>query len=94
MPVLMAFVAIVASFTFVGILSKSFRWPVITFFPILWTVLILGVWLGSHEDAVARGYDMSLPSMREKLELYIENNDGDLTDILESTKYAPTFGTR
>jgi len=61
-------------------------------FPILMTVMILGVYLGSYEDAINKGYDMSLPSMREALEHYIETGEGEVLDILESGKYAPTFG--
>merc|ERR1719223_1317061 len=54
--------------------------------------MILGVYTGRYEDAKRRGYDMSLPSLREKLESYIETGSGNLKDILESNKYHPTFG--
>lgn len=92
MPLLLTVFAILIGMTFVGVLDRKLRWPVITFLPILWTVLTVGVWLGSFEDAAARGYDMSLPSMREMLEIYIDKNEGDLDHILNSDKYAPTFG--
>lgn len=66
--------------------------PTLLFLPIIWTVLIVATVMGSYEDAQAKGYDMSKPSMRQALELYIENNEGDVMEILESNKYAPTFG--
>lgn len=59
--------------------------------------LILGlvgsVIVGSWEDAYVRGYDIfHRPSLRAKLEEYIETGESDLTHVLESGKYAPTFG--
>merc|ERR1719335_848448 len=36
---------------------------------------------------------MNLPSRREALEDYIASGKGDLHDILEGGKYAPTFGS-
>lgn len=49
--------------------------------------------VGSWEDAYVRGYEIfKYPSLRAKLENYIETGDDDLNDILESDKYAPTFG--
>ena len=49
--------------------------------------------LSSWEDAYFRGYDIfKNPSLRTKLENYISTGNDDLTDILESNKYAPTFG--
>lgn len=58
-------------------------------------VLIAGVALGSYEDARNRGFDLSLPKLRDALEIYIEEGDakyGGVLDILESNKYAPIFG--
>jgi cyclopropane fatty-acyl-phospholipid synthase-like methyltransferase len=66
--------------------------PTILFLPLVWGILIGAVILGSYEEAKLKGYNPELPSMREALELYIEDNQGDLNDILESGKYAPTFG--
>lgn len=48
--------------------------------------------MGSYEDAAKKNYDLTLPSLREKLEMYIADGDGELDDILNSGKYAPTFG--
>lgn len=66
--------------------------PTILFLPLVWGVLILATITGSFEDAKLKGYNTDLPSMREALEMYIEDNQGDLNEILESNKYAPTFG--
>lgn len=66
--------------------------PTLFLLPLIWVVIIAAVVLGSFEEAKLKGYNPELPSMREALELYIENNQGDLHDILESNKYAPTFG--
>jgi cyclopropane fatty-acyl-phospholipid synthase-like methyltransferase len=62
--------------------------------PVFFIVLCtIGVYTGSYEDARKKGYDMSLPSLREALEHYIETGEGNsATDILESGKHAPTFG--
>jgi len=66
--------------------------PTLLFIPLLWGLLIAATILGSYEDAQIKGYDPELPSMREALELYIEENQGNLENILEGNKYAPTFG--
>jgi len=55
-------------------------------------LMIVGVYTGSYEDARKKGYDMSLPSVREALEEYVMTGKGNVVDILESGKYAPTFG--
>lgn len=55
-------------------------------------VLIAGVYFGSYEDARNKGYDLSLPKLRDALENYIESGEGTVLDILESGKYAPIFG--
>jgi len=59
--------------------------------------LILGlvgsVIVGSWEDAYVRGYEIfKYPSLRAKLEEYIETGESDLNHVLESDKFAPTFG--
>ena len=59
--------------------------------------LILGlvgsVIVGSWEDAYMRGFDIFFkPSLRAKLEEYIETGESDLNHVLESDKFAPTFG--
>jgi cyclopropane fatty-acyl-phospholipid synthase-like methyltransferase len=92
MPVLMSMIVLFTSIAWLSGARKRVLVAMLLFFPVLWAVLTVGVWLGSHEDAVARGYDMNLPSMREKLETFVENGEGDLNDILNSDKYAPTFG--
>lgn len=61
--------------------------------PALIVTLVAGVVAGSWEDAYLRGYEIfKYPSLRSKLENYIETGEDDLHDILESDKYAPTFG--
>jgi len=72
--------------------DSKLRIPVILFAPISLAVMIVGVYLGSYEDARAKGYDMSNPSVREALEAYIETGEGTVEDILESGKYPPVFG--
>lgn len=51
-----------------------------------------GVLYGSFRDAKSKGYNMSLPNKRSMLETYIKNGRGTARDIVESEKYAPTFG--
>jgi len=65
----------------------------ICFAPVTILVLVGAVVFGSYEDARLKGYDMSKPSLRQALEVYIEDGTGDLNNILESDTYAPTFGT-
>lgn len=61
--------------------------------PALILGIVASVVLGSWEDAILRGYEIfKYPSLRAKLETYIETGDDVLEDILESDKYAPTFG--
>jgi len=66
--------------------------PTLLALPLVWAVLIAATYLGSYETAQLEGYDLELPSMREALELYIEDNQGDLNDILNGGKHASTFG--
>jgi len=73
-------------------LSTRKRVMGILLIPAFLAILIGTTYLGSHEDAKAKGYDMSLPSLREKLETYMIDGKGNLDEILESGKYAPTFG--
>jgi len=69
------------------------RTLVIAFIPALIAIISFSVFACSWEDAYARGYQIfSQPSLRSMLESYIETGDADLNDILESGKYAPTFG--
>lgn len=61
--------------------------------PVIILSMVGSVIMGSWEDAYVRGYEIfKYPSLRAKLENYIETGDDDLNDILESDKYAPTFG--
>ena len=84
---------------------KLIKWLVALATPLTLGVMVLGTILGSYEDAyVTKKYDKNLPSMRAKLEHYIETgviepdaaNPEPGTDItpaiLDSGKYAPTFG--
>jgi len=80
------------NFVLLFLVRKSLRPCTLCFFPLLWLTMITGTVIYSYEDASAREYDMSLPSVREMAETYIETGEGDLHDILESGKYAPTFG--
>ena len=75
----------------VMLVQPKYRVPTALALPLTWGLMILGVFTASWEDAERRGYDMSLPSVREALEDYIETGKGDVTDILESNKFAPTF---
>lgn len=74
------------------LVKRSIRWCMVPLLPIIWGLMIVAVYMGSHEDAAARGYDMSLPSVREALESYIETGEGSVEEILESGRYKPTFG--
>jgi len=65
--------------------------------PILIVGMIGGVVLGSWADAKRRGYDTSLPSLRDATDVYVETGKGPNGEpnpeaILESNLYAPTFG--
>jgi len=61
--------------------------------PTLIICIIASVATSSWEDAYKRGYQIfKLPSLRTKLETYIETGNDDLHSILESNMYAPTFG--
>lgn len=76
----------------IAIVRPSLRKIAIAALPLTWALMTVAVALGSHEDAAARGYDTSLPSVREAVEDYVTSGKGDLNDILESGKYKPTFG--
>lgn len=73
-------------------LHKKLRVPALLVVPITLVLMTLGTIMGSWEDAKRRGYDLSLPSLRAKLDDYTLTGNGDLDDILNSDKYAPTFG--
>lgn len=66
-------------------------WAVLSV-PIALIAMTVGTITGSWEDAQRRGYDLTLPSLRAKLDDYVNTGQGDLNDILNSNKYAPTFG--
>merc|ERR1712166_173070 len=74
------------------LVKPRFRVPTLLFVPIMLAIMILGTLTGSFESAAQQGYDLNEPSLRQALESYIETGDGDLNEILESGKYAPTFG--
>lgn len=73
-------------------LHRKLRIPALLVVPITLVLMTLGTIMGSWEDAKRRGYDLSLPSLRAKLDDYTLTGNGDLDDILNSDKYAPTFG--
>ena len=71
------------------------RWRLLSLLslPLILLVLVIAITMGSYEDAAAKGYDPSLPSLRQALETYIETGKGtNAVDIIESGKYAPTIG--
>lgn len=73
--------------------SSHFKNTVALSLPVAILIMIVTIFLASWEDAYVRGYEIfKFPSLRSQLEHYIETGSGDLNDILESDKYAPTFG--
>jgi cyclopropane fatty-acyl-phospholipid synthase-like methyltransferase len=86
--VVVGLVALVWSFTS----NKWLRMGSIVWVPAMIAVMISSTFLCSWEDAYRRGYDLSLPSLRSALESYITTGEGDVEDILESNRHAPTFG--
>jgi cyclopropane fatty-acyl-phospholipid synthase-like methyltransferase len=87
LPVLVA-VIVISCF----LVKRKYILLPICFVPVMILVIVAALILGGYEDAKAKGYDMSLPNLREALEIYIEDGTGDVNDILESGKYAPIFG--
>lgn len=83
---------VAATIVALTLVRKSCRILVFLFIPLLFITLISAVTLGSYEDAGLKGYDMSKPSLRQAVESYIDTGNGDLTEILESNQYHPTFG--
>ena len=66
---------------------------VIGILPLSVVVMIVSTFLFSWGDAYAKGYKVfELPSLRAKLETYIEDGVDNLHEILETDTYAPTFG--
>mmetsp|Transcript_97217 Transcript_97217/g.203060 ORF Transcript_97217/g.203060 Transcript_97217/m.203060 type:complete len:442 (+) Transcript_97217:171-1496(+) len=61
--------------------------PILTF-----AGLVALVFWESNKMAAEEGYDMSMPTLREALEDYINTGKGDMWDILEGRKYPPVFG--
>lgn len=86
-PVLVAF-----NIVLVFLVKSQYKVLTALALPITWLLMIYGVFSASWEDAARRGYDPALPSVRNAVEAYIETGNGSLQDILESGKYAPTFG--
>lgn len=74
------------------VVKKSYRVLTICALPLLILGIVGALVLGSYEDAKLKGYDLTLPSLREALENYIETGEGDAHTIIESGKYAPLFG--
>eukprot|EP00977_Amphora_coffeiformis_P012317 scaffold3043_cov180-Amphora_coffeaeformis.AAC.9 len=66
---------------------------IIGILPVSVVVMIVSTFVFSWGDAYAKGYKIfELPSLRAKLETYIESGVDNLHDILETDTYAPTFG--
>mmetsp|Transcript_18540 Transcript_18540/g.24209 ORF Transcript_18540/g.24209 Transcript_18540/m.24209 type:complete len:194 (-) Transcript_18540:10-591(-) len=84
---------LVAAFVILSTIVKP-RWRIWLFlsipFGIVGAAFLVG--LHSHEDAWARGYNTSLASIRAAVEAYVETGEGNLEEIIESGKHAPTFG--
>ena len=72
--------------------KRKFMMLPILFVPGLILIMAAAVYFGSYEDARNKGYDMSMPSMRDALETYIVTGEGNAHEIIESNKYPPTFG--
>jgi cyclopropane fatty-acyl-phospholipid synthase-like methyltransferase len=72
--------------------SKWVKTGAVLLLPAMIVVMIGSTFLCSWEDAYRRGYDLSLPSLRSALESYVTTGEGDVRDILESNRHAPTFG--
>jgi cyclopropane fatty-acyl-phospholipid synthase-like methyltransferase len=86
-PVLVGFTLILPF-----IVKKSLFFYAILAIPLALMAMTIGTITGSWEDAQRRGYDLSLPSLRAKLDDYVMTGNDDLNRILNSDKYAPTFG--
>lgn len=83
---------ILANFIALFFVKRRLILPTLFFLPIVWGILIAATVIGSYEDAQLQGYDMSAPSLRQAVEAYVVDDEGDINDILESGNYAPTFG--
>merc|ERR1711970_60414 len=64
----------------------SLRKYVILFPILVFLSLIPVVMFESHQFAAEEGYDMSLPTVREALETYIQTGEGDMNEIIEGGK--------
>lgn len=76
----------------VAITTKAIRKLAFCMIPIIIATLVAAVTLGSWEDARLKGYDLSKPSLREAVEDYISTGSGNVSQIVESNMYHPTFG--
>jgi len=69
------------------------RMPAIFSFPLFVVFMISYAVVESRILARREGYDLSLPSIRDKMETYIETGEGGPpSEIIASKKYAPTLG--
>jgi len=91
-PYLVAVVVGLVALVWSSTANKWLKLGSIIWVPAMIAVMISSTFLCSWEDAYRRGYDLSLPSLRSALESYITTGEGDVRDILESNRYAPTFG--
>jgi len=71
---------------------KSLRMYVILGPPLALFLATCWVYHESNAFAKAQGYDMTLPTLRDALDEYIQTGKGDMMDILEGGKHAPVFG--
>ena len=77
---------------FVLIMNPKYRFHFFVSLPLLVAIAIGGVISASWTEAARKGYDMTLPSLRQALESYIVTGEGDMMHILESDIYPPVFG--
>ena len=68
------------------------RLPVFLGPPLFVAFMVCYALYESRELARCEGYDLSLPSLRDKMETYIETGEGNPQEILWSRKYPPIIG--
>lgn len=75
------------------VVRPKLRVPVILGPPLTFVAFVLWVIFESRTLAKLQGYDMSLPSLRSVMEVYIETGEGGTpAEILASRKYPPVLG--
>lgn len=54
--------------------------------------VVASIVVGSYKEASNRGFDLSKPTLREVLEIYIEQGTGDLEEIMALKTYPEIYG--